>query len=463
MTIRLQLTLYWAGVLSLMMAAAGLAVFLLFQRQQWGRIDSALMEEADTATETIARLGPGIANQIIAKLSEERDIGPSRRIWLAVRGNNATAAPRGGWATERVIADWGDRRADLPVLSERRFERPIVDGRADVFRYAIVPFRFAGADAYLADGVDTRAVRESIKRLRTSLLLTLPVLLLLSVSVGYWLAGRTLSPLVTVAGALAEISPLDLTGRVACPAVEDELARLVRAINSLLERLARAAEAERRFAADAAHELRTPLAVLRSGIEVALRRERSTSEYAQALTSALGEVVKLCGMADELLTLSRVDQEFRSGRERIDVSALAHEVVDTIEPLAASKQLRVEAHIADGIMVNGNGDHLRRVLINLLDNALKFTAQGCVTVGLESCDGKAELRVTDTGPGIAPAELPFIFDRFFRGRAGHAPGNGLGLSLCREIVQLHGGKISAANRAGGGAEFAVVLPESPAA
>jgi heavy metal sensor kinase len=446
MTIRARLTIYWAALLSLILLIAGVAAFLLFQRQQWGRLDSALMEEADTAAETIARYGPSSAAQIVANLSLERDLGPARRVWIAHNG--------------RVLVDAGSRSADLPSMRNGMPPRGILDGRRRVFRYAISLFTMDGRRFYIADGVDATAVRESIARLRATLLLVLPALLAISVSVGYWLAGRGLAPVNRLAAGLAEIEPRDLSRRLPAAPAEDEIAILTRAINALLERVERSSSAERRFAADAAHELRTPLAVLRSGIEVALGRERAASEYAEALRAALREAVVLCAMADELLALTRLDQEAALERQPIDLGALAAEVVEAIEPLAQSKHLALRAHL-DGpsVRVAGNPNHLRRVLINLLDNALKFTPEdGEVAITLENGGGRAILCIADTGPGIAEADLPFIFDRFFRGRSRAASGKGLGLSLCREIVRLHGGDIAAANRAGGGAEVTVTLP-----
>jgi signal transduction histidine kinase len=447
MTIRLRLTIYWAGVLSLLLLGAAGAVFLLFQRQQWGRLDGALMEEADTAAASIAH-GANVV-QMIARLSEERDLGPERRVWVA--------------AGALTIATAGDQRADLPILKKPDITRTIVDGHNDIFRYAITPFLLNGAPAYLADGVDARAVRESVRRLRTSLLLVLPVLLVSSVSIGYWLAGRALVPLVTVASALAEIKPRDLSRRLRLAPIDDELGRLIRAINALLERVEHASAVERRFAADAAHELRTPLAVLRTGIEVVLRRERTAAEYSRALNTALRDAAAVCALADDLLAITRLDQELSLSREPIDLCSLAEEVIDAIEPLTASKRLRIEANLPSAASVQGNRDHLRRVMINLLDNALKFTPEeGRIRIALESYNGSVELRIADSGPGIDKDDLPFIFERFFRGRRGrNESGKGLGLSLCREIVKLHGGEISAANQPGGGTEFVVILPASP--
>ena len=448
MTIRLRLTLYWAAVLSAVLLIAGVAVSLMFERQQWGGLDGALLEEADTAVETIARPGGVSANEIARALSEERDLGPSRRT-LLVRG--------GG----EIVADFGNSSADLPEIGRKQFARGIVDGDRRVFRYAIVPVVLGEERVYLADGVDATPVRSSIARLRASLLLLLPLLLAVSVSGGYWLAGRALVPINSLTGGLAEIEPRHLSRRLMLGEVEDEVAILTRAINSLLDRVERASMAERRFAADAAHELRTPLTVLRTGLEVALSRERSATEYAQALHASLREVVTLCRMADELLTLARLDEEASIERSPLNLRVLVHEVADAVEPLVQAKHLSLTTTLNGDVMVDANQGHIRRLLINLLDNALKFTPEyGKIAVALEAHDGKAIVKIADSGPGIASADLPFIFERFFRGKERVEPGSGLGLSLCREIARLHGGEITAANIAEGGSEFVVSLPAS---
>jgi signal transduction histidine kinase len=163
-----------------------------------------------------------------------------------------------------------------------------------------------------------------------------------------------------------------------------------------------------------------------------------------------------------LLTLARLDQEAALEREQVDLGALIREVVDAVEPLVQAKQLTLASDTAGAVAVDGNPMHLKRLAINLIDNAIKFTpAHGRVEIGVGARDAHAILRVTDSGPGIPPADLPHIFDRFFRGKARDESGNGLGLSLCREIVRLHGGAITAANRIGEGCEFVVTLPLSP--
>jgi signal transduction histidine kinase len=444
MSIRLRLTLYWAAVLTLILLAAGVAVLALFERQQWGQLDGALMEEADTAASTIARLGPGAADSIARRLSQERDLGPSRRVRLSSGG--------------RIVADYGNRASDLPVGDLDRPSPAMRDASRRAFRFAIVPFTLAGEPAWLADGVDVSPIRGSIARLRTTLILIIPLLLIVCVSGGYWLAGRALVPITTLAASLARIEPRDLSGRLAVGIPKDEVARLTRVINALLDRVERAATAERRFATDAAHELRTPLTVLRTGLEVALGRERSSGEYAEALNAALHEAVALCGMADELLALSRLDQEASIERSHLNLRTLVQEVIEAIEPLVNAKNL-VLATTLESVVVDGSPSHLRRLLINLLDNALKFTPErGRIAITLEAREGRAILRVTNSGPGIAPADLPLVFERFFRGKTQVESGSGLGLSLCCEIVRLHKGEISAVSAAGDGTEFVVTLP-----
>ena len=445
MTLRLRLTIFWAAVFTLLLATAGVSVFFLFQRQQWARLDGALLEEADTSAQMIGRLGAGAAQAMVARLSAERDLGPSRRVWIVSRG--------------KTIAGAGTPSADLPVIEQPPAAPMILNGRQRHFRYGLVPFRLDGADAYIVDGVDARPVRTPITRLRATLLLMLPAILLVSVSAGYWLAGRALAPLIEVTRGLAEIKPHDRGRRLLTPPTGDEVTRLVRAVNSLLARVERASDAERRFAADAAHELRTPLTLLRSGIEVALRRPRTSAEYADALEAALHDVVALSTIAGELLALARIDQELAPAPEPVDLSALAQEVIAALGPMAQAKRLTVQTACDREVIADGNRNYLRRLLINLVDNALKFTPEGgVIEVALERRDGHAWLRIADSGPGIAEADRPFIFDRFFRGRGRREAGNGLGLSLCREVVELHGGTLTAVNRVNGGAEFVVTLP-----
>src|SRR5262249_13583313 len=193
-----------------------------------------------------------------------------------------------------------------------------------------------------------------------------------------------------------------------------------------------------------------------------LARDRSPTEHQTALTNAHREVVGLCKIAEELLMLARLNGEVSIDRKPVDFGEVVNEVVGAVEPLAASRSIALHSSVREGVRIEGSETHLRRLVINLLDNALKFTPSGGkIELLLTAAHGIATLQVTDTGPGIDASELPLIFDRFFRGARANGEGSGLGLSLCREIARLHGGQISAGNRVGGGSDFLVTLPQAP--
>jgi signal transduction histidine kinase len=445
MTIRLQLTLFWAAMLALILFGAGSAVLWLFQHGQWEQLNGALREEADTATAGISHAGGAGAERIVQRLSEERDLGPARRVQLVVGGRRG--------------ADAGARWADLPSLANIPGDGAIRNGRNDVFHYALVPLTVDGVSGWLIDGVDATPIRTSIARLRRNLILILPLILVACSSAGYWLAGRALAPVNVLYTALAALEPRDLHRRLPLAKVNDEMARLTRAINALLGRVEAASETERRFAADAAHELRTPLAILRTGLEVAISRERPGSEYADALAAALSETIALCEIGDELLAFSRLEHE-AVDRGQCDFGRLICDVVETLEPLVAARAIHLRMTLGEAVFVEGNREHLRRLVVNLLDNAIKFTsAHGAIMLNLAADGGRrTTLRIVNDGPPIPSVDLPHIFDRFFRGRAQEHPGNGLGLSFCHEIARLHGGSITAANLDDRGVEFVVTLP-----
>jgi two-component system OmpR family sensor kinase len=445
MSIRIRLTLYWALILTAIMIISAYAALHLFAHEQWRPMDAALLEEADTSSDRLVHADDARAIEIVRGLSLERDVGPHRRARLVT--------------ATRIVADFGDMHALPPKVSVASGFRGLLMNPSRSFRFAVIPLTYQGEPAMLQDGVDVAPVRQSIRQLRKTLWLTVPLVLALCIAGGYLLAGRALEPIDELGKSLAAIQPGDLHHRLDAPPVRDEIGRLTEVINALLDRLERASATERRFASDAAHELRTPLAVLRSGLEVALGRDRSLEESRAALENAHREVVALCKIAEELLMLARLNGDVSIDRKPLDLTAIVAEVAAAVEPLAAAKDIELNTALDGKTPLEGSSTHLRRLIINLVDNALKFTPPGGkVELQLTHQDGTALLRVRDTGPGIDPAELPLIFDRFFRGAHANGDGSGLGLSLCREIARLHRGGISVANRPGGGSEFVVSLP-----
>ena len=255
----------------------------------------------------------------------------------------------------------------------------------------------------------------------------------------------------------------NLHRRLPHPGGDDEIGHLVHTLNAMLERIEHAFDAQRRFTADASHELRSPLSRLRAEIEITLRRPRDSGDYVAALRSCLDEVERLTTLVEELLMLARID----AGQERgpaapVSLAALARDTIDRLAPRARERGIDIVLTDALPAPVEVDAAPLGLVLRNIVDYAIKFSPTGGrIGVHIAGAGQGAVLTVQDQGPGIAEDELPFLFDRFFRGdgaRAGDVDGVGLGLALCQAILRTYGGKIVVANRAGGGARFSVSLP-----
>jgi heavy metal sensor kinase len=280
------------------------------------------------------------------------------------------------------------------------------------------------------------------------------------------LARQALRPVDRMTRIADRIGGGDLSERVPVPPHQDEIGRLAVTINQMIARLQAAFERQRQFSADASHELRTPLSVIRADLEIALRRERTIPEYQAVLTSTLEETVRLSRLVEDLLLLTRADV----GRvelecQPVNFSTLGREVVEYLQPLAAQRRqtLTWTSDAPHDLVLPADPNRLRQMLINLIDNAVKFTSEGGeIALSLTEESGQALLRIRDTGRGIPTEDLPFIFDRFFRRSAmtsdRSAPGTGLGLSIVRWIVEAHGGSIDVVSRLGEGTEFLLRLP-----
>ena len=305
-------------------------------------------------------------------------------------------------------------------------------------------------------------VRTLLADLLFAYALSLPLVAFVTAFGGWWVAGRALQPVRALAAAAESIGPERLHHRVPLAPADDEIRRLAAALNAMLERFDASFQQAKRFAADASHELRTPLTIMRGEIEAILRHATSEPVSEARLLSLQEEIARLDRITEQLLLLARFDAgEVRLAQDPVDFSALVAEVCDDIELLAATRAVSVEAKLTLGLWVAGDAPSLRRLLLNLLDNATKYNCpDGTVWCRLDQAGERVVLRISNTGPGI-PAELrAAVFQRFFRADASRAArrGHGLGLSLCREIAQAHHGTLELAPDAGSGiTEFHLVL------
>jgi heavy metal sensor kinase len=326
------------------------------------------------------------------------------------------------------------------------------------------PVREAGRVTSLIQvGMSLESVAVTRRRFLLVMAAVLPLALLFAGGGGWILAQRALRPVDRMTEAARRISAEHLDERLDTTGSDDELDRLATTLNDMLGRLDIAFRQIRQFSADASHELQTPLTILRGELEVALRAPRSPEEYRRVLVSALEEGERIARLVEGLLLLSRADAGvLRMDRQPIDLAHLVTEVCAQAQVLADARGVILGLDSVVPVTIQGDSAHLRRLLLNLVDNGIKYTpAGGRVTLSLQHDDRWAALRVSDTGIGIAPDEQERVFQRFYRAPEALSrgeEGSGLGLCIARSIAEAHGGRIEVRSTVGGGSTFTVFLP-----
>jgi heavy metal sensor kinase len=302
----------------------------------------------------------------------------------------------------------------------------------------------------------------ALKELVTTLLTLVPSALACAMGGGYWLARKALSPVDRMAATAAEITATQLDRRLAETDAHDELGYLAQTFNAMIARLQRSFDEVRRFTADAAHELRTPLAAMRTEAEVALRSPRSAERDARMLENQLEEIERLTRLVSHLLFLCREESGVGVSQFRpVRLDTLVREVAEHMEVAARDKGLDLVLDLQQTLHVSGEADRLRQLFFNLLDNAIKYTPAGTVTIQGAAAGGHARVTVADTGIGIPDEHVPHVFERFYRVDPSRSPdtaGNGLGLAICRSIAESHAGRLEIASIVGMGTGVSLVLP-----
>lgn len=308
-----------------------------------------------------------------------------------------------------------------------------------------------------------RLVRDTLHLL----ILLLAVLAAAMVGVGWigsrWLAREALHPVEALTATAEQISVPSSKTRMVLAAPYEEFERLAHVFNAMLDRLHQVFEGQRQFIADAAHEIQTPLAVIKGTIEVALQKSREAGDYREALLTNLGQVERLNTLTRSLLTLA----QFSSDRPPITLAPLpltplVQDLVRELTPLAEDRMIHLAVEAQPIPLVQGDAGRLTQLLVNLLDNALAYTPpDGRITIRLMPAQAHVALQVEDTGPGITPEHLPHVFERFYRAdpaRARQSGGTGLGLAIVKDIAEAHGGTVSVESAPGQGTLFTITLP-----
>jgi heavy metal sensor kinase len=323
-------------------------------------------------------------------------------------------------------------------------------------------------------------VEDALNTLLLILIIAVPLALLVASLGGQFLASKALKPVDHITQTARMITSQNLNQRITPPKVKDEISRLVETLNEMISRLDRSFRQVKQFSTDASHELKTPLTILKGEVEVALRKERVPHEYEQVLKSNLEEINRMSQIVEDLLLLSRADSgEIRLNKEDMNLNEILNELVAHMNVLAQSKNLRIEtSNHHEEIHIFGDPLRIRALFLNLIENGIKYTEEGgsihiLLTKDTLVQDGKQSGRaqgeqeefvkviVSDTGIGIAREDQERIFDRFFRvdkARSREQGGSGLGLSICKWIVEAHRGKIEVESELGKGSSFIIKLP-----
>jgi two-component system, OmpR family, sensor kinase len=336
----------------------------------------------------------------------------------------------------------------------------------------VQPDSVRGAPYRVAGAYPLYSIRETLADVRAVYLVAIPLLLVSAAAGGYLMAKRSLSPVSAMGARAAQISATNLHERLPVTNPRDELGGLANVVNGLLARLEQAFVHQRRFMADASHELRTPVAILRTEVEVTLSREhREEHEYRESLGVMRDASQRLTRIVEDLFLLTRADSGHLIVRhEPLYLEEIVHAAARAVRGLADRRGLRLDLLAVAGAPFHGDADLLGRLLLNLLDNAIKFSQRnGVVELALEQRNGAYVITVADDGPGIPAEARERIFDRFFRVDAARSraqstgtSGAGLGLSIARWIAEAHGGRLELAVSRPGRTEFRVILPPSGA-
>jgi heavy metal sensor kinase len=332
-------------------------------------------------------------------------------------------------------------------------------------RLAIMPVQEAGKSYFIVVAESREEMLAQLARLRRIFSLSLPLMLLVAGIAGFFLAQKSLAPIAAMSEQAELINANNLHERLRVTNQHDELGRLASVFNALLARVNRSFASLRDFTADASHELRTPLAIIRGEADVALSQPRPTHEYQETLGIVRDEARRLSRIVDDMLALARADAgERQLKREEFYLNDLVEECCRSVQTLASSKNIAVNIEPCPDIEFCGDEELLRRMALNLLDNAIKYTPDGgTVNIQLEELSDFIRLSVIDNGIGIAAEATAQIFDRFFRvdkARARAEGGSGLGLPIVKWAAEAHQGSVHLESSPGRGSSFIVELPRS---
>lgn len=467
MSLQLRLTLAYALVLTLVLLGAGVTAYSLFARD----LSEDFEEDLERLAAAYARLAvaqspvtlrplppspvpeeieePSVylfdsSGKLLQALSPDEELTelPRAQLAEALRGEAVSFSVQ----TDETRPLWQAAFSPNPIPHERK---------AVVYPIATAASGFQTRYLLAVSATDLGAIRV-LQRLRQTVLIWLGLGSLIALFSGFWIARWVVRPLSQIAQTARLVEQGELQHRIPEGRGRDEIAGLKQNLNRMLERLENLVDAQRRFTADAAHDLRTPLAVIKGDLEVTLRRDRTAAEYKETLERMRHEVGRMTRLAEDLLMLSRLESGLTNPFDTFVLADALETVLPAHAKAAQQKGLQLHTQISSQLKVHGDPGLVARAVANLLSNAITHTEQGQIGVSAESSEGRLQVKVWDSGPGIAPELRAQIFERFSKGE--RSQGAGLGLSIVAQVARLHDGAVRVEERRGGGAVFVLELP-----
>ncbi|MBS0207063.1 MAG: heavy metal sensor histidine kinase [Planctomycetes bacterium] len=458
--IRWRLTLWFAAAMTVLLVGRSFWIYFMMERRLATIADVELNAKFDALNDVLEQAGsPEELQGALARFADnQRDlqieiVSSDRRVLFRT--------PEPAPATTLRPS-----RAQMSNAS-RRYETRI-SGEGDQFRRMTCDISSSSGTMTVGISRSMQAEQTEVWDFAMTLLTTLPLGVLAAFGVGYVVSSRALTPVDKMIFTANDITANRLDQRIDVPDTGDELARLAQTLNRMIDRLNKSFEEMRRFTADAAHDLRTPVTALRTEVEVSLMADKTVEDYRNSMQTVLDEAVHLSRLTEQLLDLSREDHDMNPvAHEVVRLDTILHSVLEDLRSVAQQKKININTDQIRPWCVTGDPVRLRRVFMNLLSNAIQYCpAGGLVWIEGSSLPDQTTVVIADNGPGVPADDLPYIFDRFRRvdqARNRQSGGTGLGLAICKAIVESHGGTIWMESTFGQGTRVSVSLPSSQAA
>ena len=460
-SLRFRITAWYAGLLAGALISFGVSVYLGLERYLDWTLQRTLATECQTiGTELLSQLSAKDNSWLATEINEAYAPEVNGRFIRVVREGVGivyiSGAPKDGM--------FDPSRIPLPADTEKDGPRKIRFEAGNRLLIDSIPLTTANGNRFFVEsGAPYNQVELVLHGLLRLFAIYMPFVVSLAVAGGYWLMRRSLAPVDEITRRAEGITSSNLSERLPVIRTGDELERLSTALNRMIERLDGAFQHINRFSADASHELRTPLTILQLELEGIAQNQRRDAALGDQIGSALEETHRMSRIVESLLAISRLDAgEVKMDKTRLDLGDMAASTADEMRLLAEEKSIRIRTHVAISVHVKGDRTRLQQVIVNLIDNAIKYTQEGgMIEVSVSREGNAAVLEVSDNGPGIPIHALPHVFERFYRADKARSRANGgagLGLSIVKAICAAHNSDVKVSSWEGRGSCFRVELP-----